>query len=253
MPANSMPPLPSGFPSRLRPNHVAVQGQQGDQEHRWLGVRYRDGIYGTGYLNRALVTAIGLGANRIEDACYPTSQKDVDGKDYLGSNKYVMHFPKGQLPPVGGFWSLTMYDENYFFVDNPINRYWISARQNLKSNPDGSVDLYIQKESPGADKEWNWLPAPAGKFVLMLRLYWPNPKSPSIIDRSWSPPPQRKSRTTDRDQAKFAVQIMAGGRRVDMTAAKIVVGRASDGFVDGWVPDPDKCKARLNSCPLRRR
>jgi hypothetical protein len=150
------------------------------------------GIYGTGYLNRALVTAIGLGANRIEDACYPTSQKDADGKDYLGSNKYVMRFPKGQLPPVGGFWSLTMYDENYFFVANPLNRYSISARQSLKSNPDGSVDLYIQKESPGADKESNWLPAPAGKFVLMLRLYWPNAKSPSIIDGTWSPPAVKK-------------------------------------------------------------
>jgi hypothetical protein len=113
-------------------------------------------------------------------------------KDYLGSNKYVVHFPKGRLPPVGGFWSLTMYDENYFFVDNPISRYSISARQNLKSNPDGSVDLYIQKDSPGPDKESNWLPAPAGKFVLMFRLYWPNAKPPSIIDGSWSPPPAKK-------------------------------------------------------------
>jgi len=150
------------------------------------------GVYGTNYLNRALVTAIGLGANRIQDACYPTSQKDADGKDFVGSNKYVMRFPKGQLPPVGGFWSLTMYDENYFFVANPINRQSISARQNLKPNPDGSVDLYIQKDSPGPDKESNWLPAPAGKFVLMLRLYWPNEKSPSIINGTWKPPPVRK-------------------------------------------------------------
>ncbi|QOG23845.1 MULTISPECIES: DUF1254 domain-containing protein [Bradyrhizobium] len=150
------------------------------------------GVYGTDYLNRALVTAIGLGANRIQDACYPTSQKDIDGKDYVGSNKYVMRFPKGQLPPVGGFWSLTMYDEKYFFVANPINRYSISARQNLKSNPDGTIDLYIQKDSPGADKESNWLPAPAGKFVLMLRMYWPNEKAPSIINGSWSPPAVRR-------------------------------------------------------------
>ena len=150
------------------------------------------GIYGTDYLNRALVTAIGLGANRIQDACYPTSQKDIDGKDYVGSNKYVMHFPKGQLPPVGGFWSLTMYDEKYFFVANPINRYSISARQNLKPNPDGTIDLYIQKDSPGTDKESNWLPAPAGKFVLMLRMYWPNEKAPSVINGSWSPPAVRR-------------------------------------------------------------
>jgi hypothetical protein len=150
------------------------------------------GLYGTDYLNRAFVTAIGLGANRIQDACYPTSQKDADGKDYVGSNKYVMRFPKGQLPPVGGFWSLTMYDQNYFFVANPLNRYSISARQNLKANPDGSVDLYVQKDSPGADKESNWLPAPAGKFILMLRLYWPNEKSPSIINGTWTPPAVKK-------------------------------------------------------------
>ncbi|HVI87843.1 MAG TPA: DUF1254 domain-containing protein [Dongiaceae bacterium] len=150
------------------------------------------GIYGTGYLNRALVTAIGLGANRIQDACYPTSLKDVGHGAYMGANKYVMHFPKGQLPPVAGFWSLTMYDENYFFVDNPINRYSISARQNLKANPDGSVDLYIQNVSPGADNESNWLPAPAGKFLLMLRMYWPHEKSPSIINGTWAPPPVRR-------------------------------------------------------------
>src|SRR5262245_19486037 len=150
------------------------------------------GIYGTGYLNRALVTAIGLGANRIQDAVYPTSLKDVDGKEYNGANKYVMHFPKGQLPPARGFWSVTMYDANYFFVANPINRYSISARQNLKSNADGSVDLYIQNQSPGPDKETNWLPAPTGKFVLMMRMYWPDEKSPSIINGTWKPPAAQK-------------------------------------------------------------
>lgn len=150
------------------------------------------GIYGTDYLNRALVTAIGLGANRPQDAIYPTSLKDADGRDYNGANKYVMHFPKGQLPPVRGFWSLTMYDANYFFVANPLNRYSISARQNLKTNADGSTDIYIQNQSPGRDKESNWLPAPAGKFVLMLRMYWPNEKSPSIINGTWKPPTAKK-------------------------------------------------------------
>jgi len=150
------------------------------------------GVYGTDYLNRALITAIGLGANRIQDACYPTSQKDNDGKDYVGSNKYVMRFPKGQLPPVGGFWSLTMYDEKYFFVANPINRYSISARQSLKPNPDGTIDLYIQKDSPGTDKESNWLPSPLGDFILMLRLYWPNESNPSIINGSWKIPPAKR-------------------------------------------------------------
>ena len=146
------------------------------------------GLYGTDYLNRAFVTAIGLGANRIQDAVYPTSLKSASGDDYSGANKYTIHFPKGQLPPTRGFWSITMYDANYFFVANPINRYSISARQNLKANADGSVDLYIQKDSPGADKEANWLPAPAGKFILMMRMYWPDESPPSIIDGTWSPP-----------------------------------------------------------------
>ena len=103
-----------------------------------------------------------------------------------------MTFKKGLTPPVSGFWSLTMYDENYFFVDNPLNRYSISARQPLKANADGSIDLLIQNESPGADKESNWLPAPKGKFILMMRLYWPNESNPSIIDGSWTIPPVTK-------------------------------------------------------------
>jgi hypothetical protein len=156
------------------------------------GYTTKAGLYGTDYFMRALVTAIGLGANRPQDAIYPTSLKAAGGAAYDGANKYVMHFPKGQMPPVSGFWSLTMYDGNYFFVNNPINRYSISARQKLKSNPDGSVDLYIQKDTPGPDKEANWLPAPDGKFILMLRLYWPNEKSPSIINGSWEIPPVKK-------------------------------------------------------------
>jgi hypothetical protein len=157
-----------------------------------FGFTTKTGIYGTDYLMRALVTAIGLGANRPQDAVYPTSLKDGEGKAYDGANKYVMRFPKGQRPPVEGFWSLTMYNDKYFFVSNPINRYSISARQNLKTNPDGSTDLYIQKDSPGPDKESNWLPAPAGKFILMLRMYWPNESSPSIINGSWKIPPIKK-------------------------------------------------------------
>jgi hypothetical protein len=154
----------------------------------------KTGLYGTDYLMRALVTAIGLGANRPQDAVYPTSQKDAEGRAYDGASKYVMRFPRGQLPPVRGFWSVTMYDDKYFFVNNPLNRYSISARQHLKTNPDGSTDLYIQKDSPGPDKESNWLPAPAGKFILMLRMYWPNENNPSIINGSWKIPAVTKQR-----------------------------------------------------------
>ena len=145
----------------------------------------KTGLYGTDYLQRALITAIGLGANRPQDAVYPTSEIDVEGKPYMGNNNYVMRFPKGQLPPVDGFWSLTMYDAEYFFYANPLNRYTLSARNALKANADGSVDLYLQHENPGPDKESNWLPAPEGRFIPMLRLYWPKEKPPSIIDGTW--------------------------------------------------------------------
>ena len=152
----------------------------------------KTGLYGTDYLMRALVTAIGLGANRPQDAVYPTSLKDAHDDAYDGANKYVIRFDKGQTPPVEGFWSITMYDAQYFFVANPINRYSISPRQNLKSNPDGSIEIYVQKDSPGVDKESNWLPAPAGKFILMLRMYWPNENDPSILDGTWTIPEVKK-------------------------------------------------------------
>ena len=148
----------------------------------------KTGIYGTDYVQRALITAIGLGANRPQDAVYPTSEVDVAGQAYSGANKYVMHFEKGQMPPVDGFWSLTMYDGGYFFVDNPLNRYTLSSRNKFKTNADGSVDLYVQNENPGKDKEANWLPAPRDKFILMLRLYWPKEKPPSLLDGSWKIP-----------------------------------------------------------------
>ena len=146
------------------------------------------GLYGTDYRQRALVTAIGLGANRPQDAIYPMSEGPDVLQSYDGAKKYVMHFPKGELPPVQGFWSLTMYDNAYFFVANPLNRYSISERNDLKTNPDGSVDLLIQHASPGKDLESNWLPAPAGKFTLMLRMYWPQETPPSILDGSWKIP-----------------------------------------------------------------
>jgi hypothetical protein len=157
------------------------------------GIFLKTGLYGTNYLDRALVTAIGLGANRPQDAIYPTSEEDADGNPYDGAHKYVMHFPKGQMPPAKAFWSLTMYNAEYFFVTNPLNRYTLSSRSKFKPNKDGSVDLHIQHESPGKDKEANWLPAPKDKFVLMLRLYWPvEPPQPSIIDGSWKPPAVKK-------------------------------------------------------------
>jgi hypothetical protein len=143
------------------------------------------GNYSTRYLFRALVTAIGLGANLPQDAIYPVATKDFAGEPLSGANKYMIHFEKGQTPPVKGFWSLTMYDEGYFFVPNEINRYTLSSRFDFKYNKDGSLDFYIQKNNPGKDKEANWLPSPEGGFILMFRFYWPDQP---ILDGSWKMP-----------------------------------------------------------------
>jgi hypothetical protein len=148
------------------------------------------GRYGKSYDLRAYTSYIGLGANLPQDAVYPITSVDNTDHALDGANAYVLHFDKGQQPPVKGFWSLTMYDPRYFFVRNPINRYQISPTQSpVDTNPDGSLDIYIRHDNPGPDKEKNWLPAPDGPFVLMMRMYWPEQ---SVIDRSWKPPAVRQ-------------------------------------------------------------
>ena len=151
----------------------------------------KTGVYGTDYLMRALITAIGLGRQPPAGRHLSDLAQGRRWRDYDGANKYVIRFPKGQLPPVEGFWSITMYDAKFFFVANPINRYSISARQDLKRNADGSVDLCPARVAR-QDKESNWLPAPAGKFVLMMRLYWPGESDPSILDGTWTIPAVKK-------------------------------------------------------------
>jgi hypothetical protein len=152
------------------------------------------GVYGTNYLHRACLNWQGPGWNRSEDAVLPVARVDGEGKPLSGANKYVIHFAKGEQPPVKGFWSLTMYDPEGFFVPNPVDRVDLSQRSKFNFNDDGSLDLYLQKDSPGKDKESNWLPSPAGNFGMILRLYWPNEKSPSILDGSWKPPGARAVR-----------------------------------------------------------
>ena len=131
------------------------------------------GVYGTYYLKRSIVTMIGLGANLLEDAIYPILFADADGKGLDGSNKYVLHFKKEELPPVSAFWSVTMYDDKGFQAANVLNRFAIGDRDPLKYGADGSLDLYFQHDSPGADKESNWLPAPKGPLGVTMRLYAP--------------------------------------------------------------------------------
>jgi hypothetical protein len=143
------------------------------------------GTYGADYLWRAAVALVGLGANLPEDAVYPRATKDSNGQPFSGANRYSVQFAEGQLPPVGAFWSITMYNSNQFFVKNPIGRYAIGDRDKLKFNDDGSLTLYLQNESPGKEKESNWLPAPKDSFSLFMRLYWPRKE---ILDGSWLPP-----------------------------------------------------------------
>ena len=143
------------------------------------------GVYGNYYLKRAMVAKLGLGANQPEDAIYPLNIADETGKPLDGSNKYAIHFDKGATPPVDAFWSLTLYDDEGFQVANSLNRFAVSSWMPVKYNPDGSLDLYFQNQSPGADKEGNWLPAPKGSFSLTMRLY--APKQEAFTGR-WNPP-----------------------------------------------------------------
>lgn len=148
------------------------------------------GVYGNDYLKRAIVAMVGLGANQPQDAIYPMAVADADGRPLDGAHRYVLHFKQEELPPVDAFWSVTMYDAEGFQVANPINRFAIGDRDALKFNPDGSLDLYLQHASPGADKESNWLPAPAGGALgVTMRLYAPKPQA---LDGRWNPPALRR-------------------------------------------------------------
>jgi hypothetical protein len=144
------------------------------------------GVYGNWYLKRAIVAQQGLGANLPEDAVYPFNLGDNTGKPLDGANKYTLHFDKGETPPAGAFWSVTLYDNDGFQVANPLNRFAVSSWMPFKYNADGSLDLYFQNERPGADKEANWLPAPKGAFNVMLRLYAPRSEA---LTGKWNPPP----------------------------------------------------------------
>ncbi len=149
---------------------------------------YGTGNYGTNYVLRAAIAYRGLGANLIDDAFYASASISSDGAKFSSDNKYVIHFSKDEIPPVNGFWSLSMYNEKILFAANPIDRYCLGSLSDppLVQNSDGSIDIYIQREAPDTARMPNWLPAPAsGGFSLTLRLYWPKE---SVLDKSWTPP-----------------------------------------------------------------
>jgi hypothetical protein len=151
------------------------------------------GVYGNYYLKRAIVSQFGLGANLPEDAVYPLNLGDEAGRPLDGASKYTISFGKDAGPPVNAFWSITLYDPEGYQVPNSFNRFAVSSWMPFKPNPDGSLTLYFQNESPGADKEANWLPAPKGPFNLTMRLYAPKSEALTGV---WSPPAIRRSDAT---------------------------------------------------------
>jgi hypothetical protein len=151
----------------------------GTVQNHWI-IPAAAGKYGTDYLTRAFIAAYGWPAALPEDSFHSFTRLDAGGKKLSGPNKYVLHLDKG-TPPVDGFWSVTVYDPQYRYVPNPLNKFAVSSRDALSYNADGSLDLYFQQETPGRDKEANWVPAPAGNFTLMLRMWQPKQAPPSIL------------------------------------------------------------------------
>jgi hypothetical protein len=142
--------------------------------------------WGTDYLSRAATARSNMYDNAPEETRYIYTDFDSTGQRLTGANRYTVTFAKDQTPPVNGFWSLTLYNKEHLFEPNKLNRFSLGTKsKSLKYNPDGSLTLYYQNESPGADKESNWVPAPKDEFSLYIRAYWPKAE---ILDGSWKPP-----------------------------------------------------------------
>ena len=161
-----------------------------------VGALFGDSAFYNGdWLKRAAAAKGGIYGNDSVEAMYPMTRTDAAGKTLdTSKHNYTITFPAGKLPPVNSFWSVTLYDgKTQLLTKNPINRYLINSPMlpDLKKNADGSITLYIQKDSPGKDKEANWLPAPDDTIYLVMRLYWPKTEAPSILPAgagSWNPP-----------------------------------------------------------------
>ncbi len=156
----------------------------GDRVNGWQIARNL-GRYGTNYAHRARWTFFSVGSNLVEDALYAIATQDRDGNTLTGAGNYRLCFLEKQLPPVNAFWSITLYDTDGYFISNPIGRYSRSSRDRLKYDDDGSLIIYIQTGLPDGQCSVNWLPAPQGRFCLMLRLYWPKPPVAGV---KWTPP-----------------------------------------------------------------
>ena len=164
------------------------KSKMGEKINGWM-VTLDVGRYGTKYAYRAAWTFYAVGGNLVEDALYPVAREDGDGQTLTGENNYTLTFNKEQMPPVNAFWSLTLYDTESFLVTNPINRYSLGSRDQMNYGEDGSLTLYIQQDSPGKDKEANWLPSTKGVIALALRLYAPKKQ---VAEGVWKPQPVMK-------------------------------------------------------------
>ncbi len=152
----------------------------------WLVSLPYIGDYGRNYLGRAVVARFALGANTPEETVYPTAFTDSHGRPLRGRRSYTIRFDRGDLPPVGAFWSLTMYDGDGYLHPNGQDRYAIGDRTSgLRRGSDGSLTLHLQHSDPGGRRRSNWLPAPGGRLRLIMRLYEPRR---AAFNRDWRPP-----------------------------------------------------------------
>lgn len=157
-------------------------------ENGWQSLRVGLGAHGTDYLRRAQAANVALGIAHPEDAVFPLTASDGDGRRLNGAHRYMLRFESGGLPPVEALWSLALYDMDQLLVDNPIDRYALGDRDELELRPDGSLEIAIQHDRPeGSDA--NWLPAPVGDFNLMLHMYWPSQR---VLDGGWAVPPVQR-------------------------------------------------------------
>jgi hypothetical protein len=161
--------------------------------NQWRTPRTPRGAHGTDYLLRASAAHAGIGAHASEDAVDFTTAREANGAPLRASQPHTLTFRPGQLPPARAFWSLTLYDEQQQLAPNVLGRYTLGSGDDLLFEPDGSLILHVQRETPGDERERNWLPAPpTGTFSASLRLYWPKP---AVLDGEWDPPPFRREVT----------------------------------------------------------
>jgi hypothetical protein len=173
----------SNIAAQAFPKIAALQKTAGKVVNGWL-IPGGGGSYGSNYLLRAYIAAYEWGTNLTADANYPVTKVDSEGNPLVGTHTYKITFAKGDLPPANGFWSITMYDTEFFFYPNPLNKLTVSMRNNPKFNSDGSLEFYFSNVQPANVPEANWLPAPSSNFVLEMRLYWPKTSPPSILPRA---------------------------------------------------------------------